>query len=534
MRRAVTITSVGVLILSNLGGPIVRAQTLATPVDSQASSASVSAQSGLEKKEETKVESSSSQTSTSQVEKKQEQKKEVSDSQVQRSPKVSTTVLSQEAIAPVKIATDLESLQKMLSVQRITGTGEVGATITIKNGSNTWTGEVDAQGNFSLSTPGLKKGDTIEVTESKGDQSSAPVTITFTSSAYNVTLTGPKYLIIDPQKQTAVDETGHPASLTGNWSGSKANEKFGFVVNQGSSQKWWYDIGSSSKFASVYPEMFQNNGLINAYHWSLSKYLSEAKEGDGSNYDKLSNLPTNVTYTGGTYINNGSGERDSSLIPLYIKAPQVSVDQSVAAWDQLKAEGLLSGTGQAGDTVTVVNKGQSYQATVGSDGHFSVKIENFSLGDRLTITEVNGTGEHSVSDPVELYFPKGKVEPEVTPTKGSLAHSDIINKATSNENRSEKRKLSKAQKAEKLEKEEKTSSNHPKGQSLGKGSTHSSKKEEEKSAKRTQSKVKVKTLDKMPLDQSHPSHWLSIFIATVCGVIISMIGYVAYRSRKKR
>ncbi|EMF0060676.1 WxL domain-containing protein [Enterococcus hirae] len=122
-------------------------------------------------------------------------------------------------------------------------------------------------------------------------------------------------------------------------------------------------------------------------------------------------LPTDkelVNYVGQQNI-NGGWTYGTQAIPFYIKAPKVSVKTDEASLQTMLSNQTMTGTGQAGDTVTIKDGSQTWTGQVQSDGTFSIQTKGLKVNDKVTITEVNGTGDKSVSDPVEVTFNVGFV-----------------------------------------------------------------------------------------------------------------------------
>ena len=313
----------------------------------------------------------------------------------------------------VNVSTDESSLQKMLVDQTITGSGQAGDTVTIVDGQNTWTGTVGSDGQFQIATKGLKLGDSVTITETNGTGEhsvSDPVKITFQASKNSLNITQqPKYVVMDPNgdKPTFVDDQGKTPTVSGSW-GTTAREDLQALqvgvgaqnVTMGDPQYWGSLQGSS--------DLLKNNSLLNPFqNLSLISGLEGTAGGIGGAANPLKNLAPNQAY--GIFLgmesqNQWTYATLSTSIPFYIKAPKVNVSTDESSLQKMLVDQTITGSGQAGDTVTIVDGQNTWTGTVGSDGQFQIATKGLKLGDSVTITETNGTGEHSVSDPVKITF----------------------------------------------------------------------------------------------------------------------------------
>ncbi|EMF0060778.1 phosphatidylinositol-specific phospholipase C domain-containing protein, partial [Enterococcus hirae] len=313
----------------------------------------------------------------------------------------------------VSVKTDNASLQTMLSNQTITGTGQAGDTVTIKDGSQTWTGQVQSDGSddtgpFSIQTKGLKMYETVTITETNGtgDKSvSDPVEVTFVpTNSLNITKQ-PKYVVMDPngQSPTFVDENGNTPEISGTWFNTmKVLDTCELVRVKGTAEDkaiWYGDYTNGIFYGGAGKvNTFTNQSMVPAF-------TNTAQRG---NIVKV--LPTNkelVAYMGQKNMGYTGYQwtYGKQAIPFYIKAPKVSVKTDNASLQTMLSNQTITGTGQAGDTVTIKDGSQTWTGQVQSDGSFSIQTKGLKVNDKVTITEVNGTGDKSVSDPLEITMP---------------------------------------------------------------------------------------------------------------------------------
>ncbi|EMF0060809.1 hypothetical protein PFZ79_002665, partial [Enterococcus hirae] len=247
------------------------------------------------------------------------------------SDSVSGTAIRSTKAPKVSVKTDDASLQTMLSNQTITGTGQAGDTVTIKDGIQTFMVGVPSDGNFSVTVPFLQFGDTVTITQSnigKYVTSSDPVEVTFKSTTNSLSLMKqPKYVVMDPNGKTPtfVDENGKSPEISGTWSNRLTSDLQEFAVEVGlknnPTQNWqWYaDIQDSN--------LLKNQNIFNHFaNLSLLSALNNL-QGIGASH-KLTSLSVNQQYVLFGAIANSSGTWTYSAhqaIPFYIKAPKVSV-----------------------------------------------------------------------------------------------------------------------------------------------------------------------------------------------------------------
>ncbi|EMF0060938.1 hypothetical protein PFZ79_002828, partial [Enterococcus hirae] len=193
----------------------------------------------------------------------------------------------------VSVKTDNASLQTMLSNQTITGTGQAGDTVTIKDGSQTWTGQVQSDGNFSIQTKGLKVNDKVTITEvnGTGDKSiSDPVTIDMKVGNFIRLSAFPKYIIMDPSDKAPkfVDENGKTPEISGAWfnaSGIYDTCELVRVKGTAEDKPIWYGDYTNRIFYNGVGKVntFTNQTMVPAFtntaQWgAIAKILSTDKE----------------------------------------------------------------------------------------------------------------------------------------------------------------------------------------------------------------------------------------------------------------
>ncbi|EMF0060864.1 hypothetical protein PFZ79_002742, partial [Enterococcus hirae] len=210
----------------------------------------------------------------------------------------------------------------------------------------------------------------------------------------NITVNkGPKYVLYDPQIGKFTDEMGQTDfSLYGTWGSSDPGENK-FNIQVGAAQNpfndcYWYG-GNDDKL------IIDNKGLLNKIIYNLSQCLSSIK------LHGISTVISNkaVIVFGIRKRSIPSGWKKYITIPFYIKAPVVLANKSIISQS-------VSGLGQVGDKVTIKDGNQSWSGQVDSDGHFSISTPGLKERDTISITQVNGTGDKSESDPVNYIVEK--------------------------------------------------------------------------------------------------------------------------------
>ncbi|EMF0060679.1 WxL domain-containing protein [Enterococcus hirae] len=208
----------------------------------------------------------------------------------------------------------------------------------------------------------------------------------------------PKYIIMDTTSGGTkfVDENGSTPEISGSWfntSGIYETCELVRIKGTAEDKPIWYGDYTNGIF-------YNGVGKVNTFtnQTMVPAFTNTAQWG---NIVKV--LPTNkelVTYVG--QKNTKYQWTYAEAIPLYIKAPKVSVKTDETSLKTMLSNQTMTGTGQAGDTVTIKDGSQTWTGQVQSDGNFSIETKGLKANDTVTITEVNGTGDMSVSDPVTL------------------------------------------------------------------------------------------------------------------------------------
>ena len=203
----------------------------------------------------------------------------------------------------------------------------------------------------------------------------------------------PRYVVYDPQKETLTNENGKKNfSLNGVWSSiitgtNEFNVQIG-RVNDPINDWYWYG-GDEAKLT------LQNTNQENALNYNLSTILN-------SNIENFKNIPTTNKLGVMFGFNNQGGWGKHIIIPFYVKAPKVIVDDSFSNLQKMVKNHMVNGQGEIGNTVIIKDGNQSWSGQVDKNGDFSVSTPGLKTGDTIQITQVNGTGDKSASDPVKI------------------------------------------------------------------------------------------------------------------------------------
>ncbi|EMF0060929.1 hypothetical protein PFZ79_002819, partial [Enterococcus hirae] len=166
------------------------------------------------------------------------------------------------------------------------------------------------------------------------------------SNTDNLQLTDvPQYVIFDPQKESYIDEKGSTDfSLNGIWSSSipgenEFNLQIGAAQNPINNWYWW---GAKN---------LKNNEPVNNLHYNLSSVLDLAATTNqgtfASEIKKMNDIPIShknaVVF--GMRSADGNAWKKYITIPLYIKAPKVTVDDSPSNLQKMLSNQTITGRG---------------------------------------------------------------------------------------------------------------------------------------------------------------------------------------------
>ncbi|EMF0060901.1 hypothetical protein PFZ79_002787, partial [Enterococcus hirae] len=233
---------------------------------------------------------------------------------------------------PVKIDNSKENLTKVLFKKHLIGLGDPNAEVFVKDSiSDTLLGTAtaDDQGNFDVLVPNVQLGEKLIVTEknatdigtgksiSNGVEVNLPNNI---DNTLNITKQ-PKYVVMDPNGKTPtfVDENGKTPEISGAWfnaSGIYDTSELVRVKGTAEDKAIWYGDYTNEIFYGGAGKIntFTNQSMVPAFT-NTAQWGAIAKV-----------LPTNkelVAYMG--QKNTGDKWTYAGAIPLYIKAPKVSV-----------------------------------------------------------------------------------------------------------------------------------------------------------------------------------------------------------------
>ncbi|MGG7619607.1 Ig-like domain-containing protein [Bacillus coreaensis] len=222
----------------------------------------------------------------------------------------------------------------------VTGTGEKSAKITVKSGSNSWTGTVTQEGTFSISIPKQKAGTVLEVTA--------------TDAAGNVSATA-KVTVVDktaPSAPVVNQVTDQSTVVTG------TGEKSAKITVKSGSNSWTGTVTQEGTFSISIPK--QKAGTV-----------IEVTATDAAG---------NVSATAKVTVTTVADKTAPS-------APVVNqvTDQST----------VVTGTGEKSAKITVKSGSNSWTGTVTQEGTFSIMIPKQKAGTVLEVTATDAAGNVS-------------------------------------------------------------------------------------------------------------------------------------------
>lgn len=230
-----------------------------------------------------------------------------------------------------------------------------------------------------------------------------------------ITLSSPKYVIMDPEKKTVVDETGKNVIFRGMWTRADSinNNSFGIgIKSKVSEDKWTWNsqfFSNSYGYGTKYLPLYQNKSAVNSYDLDMNNWLLDLKKNgiSGSpiyscDYESFWNIKPDIEYNIKIYINDGSLEKETNGIPFYIKAPIVELKKDELS--SMVSNQRILGKGQVGDKVTIKDGSKIWTGKVNENGNFDIKTNGLRSGDIVEITQTNETGDKSASDPLIVKF----------------------------------------------------------------------------------------------------------------------------------
>ncbi|SBR50303.1 Ig-like domain-containing protein [Halomonas sp. HL-93] len=293
-----------------------------------------------------------------------------------RDYEVDTTAEAGITIDPVtddNTINETEAGQTIAITGSVTGDAAEGDTVTLTIGENEYTGQVDADGNYSIDVDGnvLAENDTIEAnvsgTDDAGNEFSAD-----NSRDYNVDTEASATISIDPvTDDNTVNETeaGQTIAITGSVTGDAAE---GDTVT--------LTVGDQS------------------YEGTVGEDLTYSIDVDGNVLAENDTIEANVSGTddaGNEFSADNSRDYNvDTEASATISIDPVTDDNTVnetEAGQTIAITGSVTGDAAEGDTVTLTVGDQSYEGTVGEDLTYSIDVDGNVLAENNTI-EANVSG----------------------------------------------------------------------------------------------------------------------------------------------
>ncbi|MGY0200335.1 Ig-like domain-containing protein [Leptothrix sp. BB-3] len=313
-----------------------------------------------------------------------------------------TRDISVDTLAPTAPTIDAVATNDVVNAAEnanlvISGTGEAGATVTLGNTGQT--AVVDNAGNWS-----------ITVADAAGSfaQGSEQLSVTQADTAGNTSAAGTRDISVDTLAPTAPTIDAVATNDVVN-----AAENANLVISGTGEAGATVTLGNTGQTAVV----------DNAGNWSITVADATGSFAQGS--EQLS-----VTQTDTAGNTSAAGTRDISVDTLAPTAPTID---AVATNDVVNAAEnanlVISGTGEAGATVTLGNTGQT--ALVDNAGNWSITVADAAGsfaqgGEQLSVTQTDTAGNTSAAGTrainVDTLAP-------TAPTINAVATNDVVNAA---------------------------------------------------------------------------------------------------------
>jgi hypothetical protein len=300
-----------------------------------------------------------------------------------------------------------------------TGT-KAGDTVSLVVNGNTYTGTVDASGNFSISVPGsdlVADSDTtiaasVSSTDAAGNTGTGtgnkPFTVNGAAPAPTITLND---VTLDNVLNAA--EAGGNVTITGSTTGTQTGDTVNLVVN---GQTFTATVDASGNFSISVP----GSDLAADSDTTIAASVST----------------TNSAGNTGSGIDTQAYTVDTTAPALTISVNSVTTDNVVNAAEagsNVTITGSTTGT-QAGDTVTLTINGNTYTGTVDGSGNYSINVpgsdliadSDTTIAASVSSTDVSGnTGTGTANKAYTI----DTVAPALTIAVNSVTTDNILNAA---------------------------------------------------------------------------------------------------------
>ncbi|WP_437823735.1 Ig-like domain-containing protein [Tenacibaculum mesophilum] len=260
------------------------------------------------------------------------------------------------------------------------GDFNTGDTVTLTINGNSYTGTVDASGNYSINVPGsdlaADTDTTVEASVATTDASGNPGNAN-TTHAYNVDTTAPVPTIsvdnITADNIVNASEAGSTIAVTGTVGGDfNTGDTVTLTIN-GNSYTGTVDASG--------------NYSINVPGSDLAADTDTTVEASVTTTDTAGNT-TSATYT---HLYNVDTTAPTLSIVIDDITPDNIID-AVEAGTNIPVTGTVTGDFNTGDTVTLIINGNTYTGTVDASGNYSINVPGSDLAaDTDTTVEASVT-----------------------------------------------------------------------------------------------------------------------------------------------
>jgi len=299
----------------------------------------------------------------------------------------------------------------------ITGTTtdcQPGDTVTLTINGQTFTGTVDASGNYSISVPGSDLAAATTISGSVSSTDAAGNTGTGTDiQSYTVDTVAPAPVItidpVTPDNILNAAEAGGSVTITGTTTGTQAGDTVTLEIN---GNTYTGTVDGSGNFSISVPGSDLAADTNSSMDASVSTTDSSGNTGTGTGtkaYTVSTNAPTPSITIDDVTLDN--------------------VLNAAEAGGSVNITGTTTGT-QAGDTVTLVINGNTYTGTVDGLGNFSINVPGSELAADTTIagsvSSTDAAGNTGTGTDIQSYT-VDTVAPAPTITVNPVTPDNILN-----------------------------------------------------------------------------------------------------------
>jgi hypothetical protein len=303
-----------------------------------------------------------------------------------------------------------------------TGT-QVGDTVSLVVNGNTYTGTVDASGNFSISVPGSDLAADTSVAASVNTTDTAGNTGTGSDTqTYTVDTVAPSVTIavndVTADNVLNAAEAGGNVTITGSTTGTQAGDTVSLVVN---GNTYTGTVDASGNFSISVP----GSDLVADSDTTIAASVSST-DAAGNTGTGTGNKPFTV---------NGAAPAPT------ITLNDVTLDNvlnAAEAGGNVTITGSTTGT-QTGDTVSLVVNGQTFTATVDASGNFSISVPGSDLAAdsdttiAASVSTTNSAGNTGSGIDTQAYI-VDTTAPALTISVNSVTTDNVVNAAEAGSN----------------------------------------------------------------------------------------------------